>query len=395
MIFAYGASKDRELGLDGERDGKHIYSARAFVGWYNGLPEYHDFEPDLTAGGDAVIIGQGNVALDVARTILTDIDALRKTDITEHALERLSKSRIKNIHIVGRRGPVQGAFTIKEIRELLQLPDVSFKPIPASLFPSDLSKLPRPQKRLLELLRKGSPVSSSAPKSWSLDFLLSPHSLHFSDSDPKELTAIEFMGTELANPTSSTSPLLSSPRNPAHHIIPTTTLFRSIGYKSEPLPTLTSAGIPFDTAKGIFPNDGIGRIVSSPKHAHKPQEMDHEYGIPIPGLYCAGWVKRGPTGVIASTMADAFGTAEAVVGDWKDRQTSRKEIMDKRFIGSAGSRGWEGVKNAAEEAGIGVRRVSWGDWKKIDRVERERGKERGGKPREKIASVEEMLRVLD
>ncbi len=93
-------------------------------------------------------------------------------------------------------------------------------------------------------------------------------------------------------------------------------------------------------------------------------------------------------------MADAFGTAEAVVGDWRDRQTAGKEIMDKRFIGSVGSGGWERVRNAAEEAGIRLRRVSWEDWKKIDRVERERGKERGGKPREKIASVEEMLRVL-
>ncbi|KAF7509419.1 hypothetical protein GJ744_007982 [Endocarpon pusillum] len=395
FIFAYGASKDRELGLKGERDGKQIYSARAFVGWYNGLPEYHDHDPDLTVGEDAVIIGQGNVALDVARTLLTDIDTLRKTDITEYALERLSKSRIKNIHIVGRRGPVQGAFTIKEIREILQLPKVSFKPIPDSLFPPNISALPRPQKRLLELLKRGSATPPGAAKSWSLDFLLSPHSLHFAPSDRQQLTAIEFTRTQLANPTSPTSPLLPLPPNPAHHIIPTTTLFRSIGYKSEPLPTLASAGIPFDSQKGIFPNDGVGRIVSSPQHAHKPQEMDHEYGIPIPGLYCAGWVKRGPTGVIASTMADAFGTAEAVVRDWRGRQTAGKEITDKRFVGSAESKGWEGVKEAAEEAGIELRRVSWDDWRKIDRVERERGKERGGRPREKIASVEEMLRVLD
>lgn len=398
MVFAYGASKDRELGVKGERDGKHVYSARAFVGWYNGLPEYHDLNPDLTAGEDAVIVGQGNVALDVARTLLTDINVLRKTDITEYALEALSKSRIKNIRIVGRRGPVQGAFTIKEIRELLQLPNTSFKPIPESLFPSDLSPLPRRQRRLLELLKKGSPSSLNAPKSWSLDFLLSPQSLNFSPTDPTKLTHINFIRTQLAHPKSPTSPLLPLPPNPSFLDIPTTTLFRSIGYKSEPLESLTPNSIPFDSQKGIFPNDGAGRIVSSSQHAHAPQEMTHEYGIPIPGLYCAGWVKRGPTGVIASTMGDAFITAEAIVEDWKRSQSPSAAgtgMRDKSFTGSPEKRGWEGVKAAAEDAELNLRPVSWEDWTKIDKVERERGAMNGGKPREKIVSVEDMLRVLD
>lgn len=395
LLFAYGASKDRELGLKGERDGKHIYSARAFVGWYNGLPEYHDLNPDLTVGEDAVVIGQGNVALDVARTLLTDVDTLRKTDITEYALERLSKSRIKNIHIVGRRGPVQAAFTIKEVRELLKLPDTSFQPIPGSLFPSDLKSLPRPQRRLLELLKKGSLSRGHSSKSWSLDFLLSPYSLHFSPSDGKKLDHIKFIRTQLSDPSSPTSPLLPQPSSPSFHDIPTTTLFRSIGYKSEPLESLLENGIPFDSQKGIFPHDGIGRIVSSPQKAHAPQEMTHEYGIPIPGLYCAGWVKRGPTGVIASTMADAFITAEAIVQDWRERTSSSEEVIDKRFIGSRQSKGWDGVQDLARAAGLNLRRVSWSEWKKIDAVEREKGKLSGGKPREKIADMGEMLRVLD
>lgn len=106
VVFAYGASKDRALGIPGE-DLDGVYSARAFVGWYNGLPEYADLAPDLTQGDEAVIVGQGNVALDVARMLLEDVDVLRKSDIAAHAIETLAKSRIKRVHIVGRRGPMQ------------------------------------------------------------------------------------------------------------------------------------------------------------------------------------------------------------------------------------------------------------------------------------------------
>lgn len=107
FLFAYGASKDRSLGLPGESTLKGVYSARAFVGWYNGLPDYADLSPDLEAGEEAVIIGQGNVALDVARILLTDIERLRNTDITCRALDGLAKSRVKRVRIVGRRGPMQ------------------------------------------------------------------------------------------------------------------------------------------------------------------------------------------------------------------------------------------------------------------------------------------------
>lgn len=112
ILFAYGASKDRTLGLFREDSLKGIFSARAFVGWYNGLPEYSDLAPDLTQGEEAVVIGQGNVALDVARILLEDVDVLRKTDIAEHALEALSKNRIKRVRVVGRRGPRQVSILI-------------------------------------------------------------------------------------------------------------------------------------------------------------------------------------------------------------------------------------------------------------------------------------------
>ena len=107
VVFAYGASRDRRLGVPGEDDLRGIYSAREFVGWYNGLPEFAGLEPDLAGAEEAVIVGQGNVALDVARILLANVDVLRRTDITDAAVETLSKSRVKRVHVVGRRGPMQ------------------------------------------------------------------------------------------------------------------------------------------------------------------------------------------------------------------------------------------------------------------------------------------------
>lgn len=107
ILFAYGASLDRKLGIPGEDNLKGVYSAREFVGWYNGLPDYSDLAPDLSAGEEAIVIGNGNVALDIARILLQSPDKLSLTDITESALETLRKSKIKRVKILGRRGPVQ------------------------------------------------------------------------------------------------------------------------------------------------------------------------------------------------------------------------------------------------------------------------------------------------
>lgn len=109
IIFAYGASKDRELGIPGEQALHSVHSARAFVGWYNGLPEHRDLDPDLS-GENAVIVGQGNVALDVARILLSDLNTLQKTDIADYAVEKLATSRIKRVRVVGRRGPLQVSY---------------------------------------------------------------------------------------------------------------------------------------------------------------------------------------------------------------------------------------------------------------------------------------------
>ncbi|KAL4879161.1 hypothetical protein BJY04DRAFT_194412 [Aspergillus karnatakaensis] len=396
ILFAYGAPKDKRLGIPGEDALKNVYSAREFVGWYNGLPEHRDLAPDLTAGKDAVIIGQGNVALDVARILLSDVDRLRQTDIADHALEALSQSKINRVRVVGRRGPLQASFTIKEVRELLQLPSVSFDAIPKGLLPPDevISALPRAQKRLIQLLAKGSandPTTST--KSWSLDFLLSPECLNWSPVFPHRLSHVRFTRNELdpKDPFSASSkvtPKFLSSGKPAKVDIPANTFFRSVGYKGLPLPGLSDLGIPFDESRGVITNDGFGRV-TVPLEAEggtRDTLPDGSLISHLPGLYCAGWVKRGPTGVIATTMTDAFSTAEAIAAD-----VAASGVSLLNGPGESTGLGWEGVRPEAEKRGI--RATSWDDWERIDRAERENGAKKD-KPREKFGRVEEMLGVL-
>ncbi|KAK0658481.1 NADPH:adrenodoxin oxidoreductase [Lasiodiplodia hormozganensis] len=379
ILFSYGASKDKELGIPGENL-EGVYSARAFVGWYNGLPEYANLNPLLETAKEAVVIGQGNVALDVARILLSNVDELRKTDIAEHALEKLSRNKVDSVRIVGRRGPMQAAFTIKEVRELFNLPNVFFKPIPSSLFPGPDYKLNRQMKRLSKILQEGSPNGGppadlpSGSKQWSLDFLLSPssfnagtasasaagatriasatfqHTSFVADCDPFDRAA----RVESAAPDQSTT-------------FPADIAFRSVGYKSEPLPGFDDVGVPFDSRRGIIPNDMLGRVTA----------VGH-----VPGMYVAGWVKRGPTGVIASTMEDAFTTADSIVEDLE---------RGAKFLEGDGQ-GWEALRKEAIDAG--ARPVSWEEWKRIDDVEKEKGRE-AGRERVKFVRREDMLKVLD
>ncbi|KAJ3563840.1 hypothetical protein NPX13_g8061 [Xylaria arbuscula] len=371
VVFAYGASKDKKLGIPHESELKGIYSAREFVGWYNGLPEYAHLAPDLTQGEEAVIIGQGNVALDVARMMLENVDVLRKSDITEYAIEALSKSRIKRVHIVGRRGPMQAAFTIKEVRELMKLHGVSFHPVDMTLLPDELSKLPRARRRLMEILVKGSTTRlGHSHKSWSLDFCLSP--AEFNGSTDGRVQSTTFEQTSL-----------SSPFDPASGVqtlsdklqIPSSVVFRSIGYKSVALPGFAEAGILFDDRKGIIQNDGFGRVLQNTRS----DVTGNGEAITLPGAYCAGWVKRGPTGVIASTMEDAFSTADAIAADWN---------AGSPFLSTANNHGWEGLRAEVNKDKCQV--IHWEDWKKIDKAEKERGF-LVGKEREKFPSTDAML----
>ena len=367
IVFSYGASRDQRLGVPGE-DAKGVYSARDFVGWYNGLPEQADLVPDLDSSDEAVIIGQGNVALDVARILLTDVDRLKKTDMTDRALATLAKSRVRRVRVIGRRGPMQAAFTIKEIRELLTLDGVSFHKIDAKLFPpGPTKKLPRTQRRMVELLSKGSAVQNGS-KSWSLDFLLSPIKFECKSDILSSIVFAknELQGTDAFCASAKVLPTMESMS------MSTTLAFRSIGYRSEALPGMEDIGIRFDERRGLIPNDQYGRVTESTN--------DQRDCSPLPGLYCSGWVKRGPAGVIANTMEDAFATAGAIVSDWHS---------NKPFL--PGLDGWDGLK--AEADCLGLHSIGWNDWLKIDAAEKEKGKEKS-KEREKFTTVPGMLSVL-
>lgn len=379
VLFSYGASKDRTLGIPGESTLKRIYSAREFVGWYNGLPEFADLNPDLSQN-EAVVIGQGNVALDITRILLEDVDKLQKTDMASYALDALSRSQVKRVRVVGRRGPMQAAFTIKELRELMNLPGVAYEPVDtSSLISPDLKALPRARKRLMEVLVKGSKtLPTDASKSWTLDFCLSPTEFLPDVTQPQAVGTTTFQHNSLspdafdlkARPIAENkTTTISSPA-----------VFRSVGYKSTPIPEFETLGISFDQRRGVVGNDEtFGRVMRS----------DEQEGPGLfQGLYCAGWVKRGSTGVIASTMEDAFMTASTIAEDWKSGKSflADNSLVKDRTEESAG---WDGVRS---EVGSDLTRgvVDWQGWLAIDRNERQRGREKG-KEREKFTNAEDML----
>ncbi|GJN91786.1 hypothetical protein Rhopal_004809-T1 [Rhodotorula paludigena] len=383
VLLTYGASLDRPLGIPGEDTLLNVLSARTFVNWYNGHP-YHSslLAPvlDLSKLDHATIIGQGNVALDVARILLKDVDALREYDVPEHVLAELSRSRVKRVDVVGRRGPLQLAATTKELREMLALPGVAFETDQELLAQAvaDVDAHPkmegaRGKKRAMGLLKGGSKTPlAGADRSWSLEFLKSPVELLPSAdasaeppsplegiTSPQSIGAVRYVQNELVPSSSSSDPSSYSARATAStSLSPTSVLFKSVGYRSIGLP-----GLPFDARRGIVLNDQ-GRVVTPA-------------GERVAGLYTSGWLARGPTGVIATTMFDAFATADLVAADLAaqgGQEEARGDVPIEKLRGDR-------------------RVVSWEDWEVLDRIERERGRVKG-KLREKITSIEEMLNLL-
>lgn len=261
----------------------------------------------------------------------------------------------------------------------MKLPDVAFHPADESLIPPNLKALPRASRRIMEVIAKGSAVGlSSAAKSWSLDFCLSPTGFTPRQGSTTEVGSTTFERTEL----SSKFDTLAQPRLTGELVtLDSPLVFRSIGYKSSPLPGFREAGVMFDERRGIVMNDGMGRVLRTSPGGDETDITSELF----PGLYCAGWVKRGPTGVIAGTMQDAFDTADCIIQDW---------LSGLQFLGSSASsamHGWDGVKD--DIAGANAPFVHWSDWQKIDGIEKEKGRT-AGKEREKITSAREMLRIL-
>jgi ferredoxin--NADP+ reductase len=363
IVYATGTPVDRPLGIPGE-DLPGSHAATDFVGWYNGHPDHTDLEVDLRSAERAVVIGNGNVAIDVARMLVLAPSELAPTDTADHALQVLSESRVSEVVIVGRRGPAQAAFTNPELLELGELADADVVVDPAELdralaVHDSGAEENITSRRNVEILRSYSerPLAGHA-KRIVLRFLLSPISL-IPDEDGR-LGAVELVRNELVF--AADGGLRANPTE-GRESIPAGLLFRAIGYRGIPLP-----GVPFDGRRGVIPNDG-GRV------------LDHAGEVPLRGEYAVGWIKRGPSGVIGTNKKDAQETVDAIFAD---------ACADGVGLNvPACSEGAE-IERLLRERQPEL--VSYDGWASIDRHERALG-ESSGRPRVKLTRIEEMLRV--
>lgn len=261
----------------------------------------------------------------------------------------------------------------------MKIPNIAFHPADRTLIPPDIKSLPRAARRLMEVVAKGSVArSGDVAKSWSLDFCMSPVEFLASETASSDVGSTVFEKTELS---AKFDPGSQARLTGETKTLPSDLVFRSIGYKSVPLPGFKEAGVAFDDRRGVVLNDGRGRVFGLDQ-----DEVSSSTKSEIsPGIYCAGWVKRGPTGVIASTMQDAFETGDSIVQDWLSGLKFLPLYDSKPFTG------WAGV--GADIGESAIKRVSWNDWHKIDSAEKERGRA-AGKEREKFTSTKAMLEVL-
>ena len=340
VVLATGAPNDKPAGIPGEGL-ENVFGSASFVGWYNGHPQFAKLGPDLT-GKTAVVIGNGNVALDVARILAKTTAEFTGSDIVGHALHALQKSNIEQVVILGRRGPHQIAMTPKELGELAHLERACPRVNPADLPSVDEDMLLEPgQRKSVTHLRSFAAIPeqfrADKPIEIEFDFFASPKAILGDD----KVTGIEIERTELDGEgrARATGEL---------YRIDCSLIVTCIGYKTSPIP-----GVPFEESAGRFANDE-GRIV--------------------PGLYCVGWARRGPSGTIGTNRPDGFGVIDKISAD----------------IGSGGGKpGRAGFDALAAARELDV--VTFRDWKKIEAQEVLRA--RDGAPREKFVDVGEMIRA--
>lgn len=338
VVLAVGAPLDRPLGVPGE-DLPGVIGSAAFVGWYNGHPDYKDLAPPLDAE-EAVVVGNGNVAIDCARILAKTVSELQDSDIVNHALDPLSKSTVRRIHLLGRRGPHQASFTLKEVGELGELARATPIVRPADFPPAETdAALETGQRRVVEVLRRFAAEGPDAakPVTVSLDFFRRPVRVLGTD----RVEAIEVMKTRVdangqAVDTGETE------------IIPCGLVVAAIGYRTSAIP-----GVPFDEKAGRFVN---------------------EDGLISAGLWCVGWARRGPSGTIGTNRPDGFALVERIA--------AREPAMT-----GAGRAGMDALL-----ARRGVTVASFEDWQKIDALEVSRA--RAGAPREKIVELTELRQVF-
>jgi len=353
VVYAVGSQTDRRLGIPGE-DLTGSWAATELVAWYNGHPDFHHLDFDLSVQR-AVVIGNGNVALDVARMLALTPEELAPTDTTDRAIEAISASGLEEIVVLGRRGPVQAAWTSTELQEMGELAGADVLVDPAELeldaaSEAELAAASNLVQRNVELLREFATRSPSGkPRSVRLRFRASPVAI----LGEERVEGIEIAHNRLEPDASGSVRAVATDER---EVIPCGIVFRSVGYHGVGLP-----GAPFDTASGTMPNAG-GRVLD-------------EGGQPIAGVYCAGWIKRGPTGVIGTNKKDATETVDLLLEDAR--------------AGRLASGQADGTIDALL-ASRGVEVVTYAGWEAIDALERARGEEQG-RPRVKLCTWDELL----
>lgn len=346
VVLATGAPNDRAAGIPGEAL-SNVFGSAAFVGWYNGHPQFAKLNPDLS-GRNAVVIGNGNVALDVARILAKTPDEFSGSDIVAHALHALQKSNIEQVTILGRRGPHQIAMTPKELGELAHLARACPRVDPADLPEEAEDAFLEPgQRKSVSHLRSFSAIPeefrSDKPVDICFDFYASPKAILGTETvEGLEVERTELGSDGRASGTGET------------YTIPCDIVITAIGYKSSPIP-----GVPFEEREGRFANNE-GRI--------------------LPGLYCVGWARRGPSGTIGTNRPDGFAVVERIAED-----------IDSGAIPTSDKRGRGAFDELAAQRELDV--VTFRDWQKIEAAEVSRA--RDGAPREKFVDVDEMIKARD
>ena len=354
LIIACGAELDRRLDIPGE-DLAGSHSATEFVGWYNGHPDYRDREFDLSQPSVA-IIGQGNVALDVARILAKPVRELAHTDMANHALKALASSRVTDIHVFGRRGPAQARFTPTVLGEFLEIDGCTPLVEPQQLALSEQCQReiadPRNSNSAMNIarLRRFADVPGGGRVRCWFHFFTAPLEL----IGNRSVKALRLTKTTLKGEAFQQT---AEPAG-APFTFPCGLVIRAVGHRGAPVP-----GLPFDHDKGIIPNRD-GRVLG-----------DKE--APLPGIYVTGWIKRGATGIIGNNRADSLATIEAIKADLPLLECCEK-------------RGADTIE--AMLASRQVRSVNFSGWQRIDQAEVTNGSVLG-KPREKITRIGHMLAV--
>jgi ferredoxin--NADP+ reductase len=346
VVYTVGAQTDRRLGIPGE-DLPGSWAATEFVAWYNGHPDFQDLEFDL-GHERVVVVGNGNVAIDCARMLALTEEELRPTDTTPEATDAINEAGVCEILMLGRRGPVQAAFTPPELKELGELAgaDVIVDPRDLELDPASARALEEDRERARRNFELHEVFAGRAlegkPRRIVLRFLASPLAILGTD----RVEAVEIGRNELVE---EDGRLVARPTGETE-IVPAGLVLRSVGYKGVALP-----GVPFDERSCTIPNDH-GRVEGAAR------------------TYVAGWIKRGPSGVIGTNKKDATETVEALLEDARagrlaraDSTQSLERLLDERGVNYVEHEGWQAIDAAERGAGepLGRPRVKLTAWERL------------------------------